>query len=361
VWAALGLVYVWESLGLLFGRERVVVGTETFELPTTRSWLLASPILLLAVVPLIGNWQASSRAGETDTADFAIDMLNSVEPYGILVTVGDNDTFPLWYAQEVLGVRKDVTVANTSLLNTEWYTRQIIRREVFPYDAERGPALYRGREWPQPSGSALKMSMEDANRIPLMQPMSSRQVFTKGDIRAVLEPRMLSRADILVLRMLLDNDERRVHFSRTSVDLAEDLGLGAYAVMQGHTRRVMPQAVVEGGDIVRLPGAGFVDVAASVSLWREFKAPASLIAKGDWIDNPSRGIPFLIVDTGIATAEAATRAGMRGVADSIMATAQDVASAAGFGNIFGPSAPTLPQLPFGDTLVRTPVPGPGRP
>ncbi len=361
VWAALGLVYVWESLGLLFGRERVVVGAETFELPTTRSWLLSSPILLLAVVPMIGNWQASSRAGETDTADFAVDMLNSVEPYGILVTVGDNDTFPLWYAQEVLGVRKDVTVANTSLLNTEWYTRQIIRRAVFEYDAERGPAIYRGREWPKPDGPALKMSMDDADRLPLYQELVSPQVFSKGEIRAVLEPRVISRADILVLRMILDNNTRTIHFSRTSANLAEELGLGDYVVMQGHARKVMPRAVREGGNIVRVPGSGFVDVAASVSLWNEFKAPASLISKGDWIDNPSRGIPFLIMDTGIATAEAAARAGNRVMSDSIMATAQRVAFAAGFGNIFGTAQQTLPALPLGDTLVRTPIPGPARP
>ena len=67
-------------------------------------------------MPLFGNWQSASRAGQTDTADFAADLLNSVEPYGILVTAGDNDTFPLWYAQEVQGIRKDVIVACLSLL-----------------------------------------------------------------------------------------------------------------------------------------------------------------------------------------------------------------------------------------------------
>ena len=103
-------------------------------------------MLALAFVPLFLTWEAASRAGETETRDFAHDLLNSVEPYGILVTVGDNDTFPLWYAQEVEGIRRDVVVANTSLLNTDWYVRQIAKRPVYEYDVERGPEIYKGRE-----------------------------------------------------------------------------------------------------------------------------------------------------------------------------------------------------------------------
>ena len=97
--------------------------------PTQRSWIASSPLLLLAVVPSIANASSASRARHHTTRNIAADLLNSVEPYGVLVTVGDNDTFPLWYAQEVEGIRRDVIVANTSLLNTDWYVRQIIRRQ----------------------------------------------------------------------------------------------------------------------------------------------------------------------------------------------------------------------------------------
>src|SRR5947207_11477311 len=143
VWAALGLVFVWETIAALIRSEKLEVGSETLTLPTRRSWLLSAPVLALALVPLFANWQSASRAGQTDTADFAADLLNSVEPYGVLVTAGDNDTFPLWYAQEVEGIRRDVIVACLSLLNTDWYTRQLLRRPIYEYDSLRGPAIYR--------------------------------------------------------------------------------------------------------------------------------------------------------------------------------------------------------------------------
>ena len=355
VWAALGLVYLWESIAVVFGSEEVEVGKETFDLPTKRSWLVSSPVLAIAFVPLFANWDAASRAGETDTADFAIDLLNSVEPYGILVTVGDNDTFPLWYAQEVLGVRKDVVIANTSLLNTDWYTRQIIRRPVFDYDPAAGPTAFRGKEWRKPTGPVLSMSADEANKIPIAQNMDRAMVFTHNNIRAVLQPRLMTRADILVLRMLIDNPDRAVHFSRTSATLAEELGLGDYTVMQGHVRKVMPDSVVQTANIVPVPGEGMVNVALSKALWDEFKAPASLIRKGDWVDAPSRGIPYLVISTGIATAEALARTDQGAEADKILEISRQVAVAMRFGDIAG-QLPAPPPMSSGDSLVTTPVP-----
>src|SRR5689334_16527524 len=184
VWAALGLLFIWESVASLFGTETRKVGRETLTLPSLKGWRMASPVLALALVPLFTNWKSASRAGHRDTADFAADLLNSVEPYGVLVTVGDNDTFPLWYAQEVEGIRRDVIVANTSLLNTDWYVRQIIRRPVYEYDAAKGPAIYRDKQWKKPSRSPIHMTLTDADSVPAYYPLNSPMNFSSGDLHA---------------------------------------------------------------------------------------------------------------------------------------------------------------------------------
>jgi hypothetical protein len=181
------------------------------------------------MLPLIGNWRAASRAGEWATREWARDVLNSVEPYGILFTYGDNDTFPLWYAQEVEGIRKDVVVANTSLLNTDWYVRQIVRRPVYAYDAAKGPAIYAGTQWKKPSGPPLKMTLDEADSIPQYSVLSQPMRFDHEDLHVTIDPRALSlqdpnggggllqRADIAVLRMIKDSwGERPIYFSRTS-------------------------------------------------------------------------------------------------------------------------------------------------
>ena len=90
------------------------------------------------------NWDDHDRSNRYTAVEMARNYLNSVGPNGILVTHGDNDTFPLWYAQEVENVRTDVRIANTSLLGTDWHIDQMkyAVNESSPLDLTVGPKQY---------------------------------------------------------------------------------------------------------------------------------------------------------------------------------------------------------------------------
>ncbi len=84
-----------------------------------------------AALPIALNWRVESRRSEPGASAarlFAEALLWSVPPRGVLVSGGDNDTFPLWYAQTVLGIRRDVTVVTQPLLGADWYRAQLMRR-----------------------------------------------------------------------------------------------------------------------------------------------------------------------------------------------------------------------------------------
>lgn len=168
-------MWLWGTIASL-GTQAV---TETG--PSRRRLAAAAPVLLLAIVPAVDNWSAASRRNDRTMSSFARDLLNSVEPYGVLVTGGDNDTFPLWYAQEVEGVRRDVTVAVVSLMNTDWFARGMIRRPIHTYDSERGPAVYRDRTWPKPTASPLHLTLDEADSIPQYMIVSQPQRFQVRD------------------------------------------------------------------------------------------------------------------------------------------------------------------------------------
>ncbi|MDQ6611647.1 MAG: DUF2723 domain-containing protein, partial [Gemmatimonadota bacterium] len=354
VWIALGLLYLWETVATLLGATEVKLGGETVLEPNRRSLALSSPLLLVAFLPLIGNWQQASRANQTDTTDFAKDLLNSVEPYGILVTVGDNDTFPLWYAQEVEGVRKDVIVANTSLLNTDWYTRQLIRRPVYEYDAAKGPAVYRNKTWQKPTGSPLKLSFADADAIPLQVAIQENMAFEKGNIVAHPKNRELMRADVLVYYFLRDSyPVRPLYFSRTSGGYPFELGLEHYVVTQGMAKKVVDHEVVAGKDTVLVPGEGFVDVPRSKALWsNEFLATKSLAKRNGWVDDASVGIPDLYVITGMTLAEALARGGEVSASDSVFKQAKSIATAMRREKVFGLDHINSIMQATGDTTLQ---------
>ena len=114
----------------------------------------AVSLLCLGVPALMAqqNWDDHDRSHRKTAVEMAENYLNSVGQDGILVTHGDNDTFPLWYAQEVEGIRTDVRICNTSLLGTDWHIDQMkyAVNESKPLDLKIGPDqyLYGTNEWP---------------------------------------------------------------------------------------------------------------------------------------------------------------------------------------------------------------------
>ena len=135
-------------------------------------------VALTAIVPLImasEGWDDHSRARRRTGVDMAKNYLNSLAPNAIIFTNGDNDTFPLWYAQEVEGIRTDVRVCNLSLLNTDWYIDQMRRRayESAPLpimmDEEkyrqgtRDVVLVERKSQPVDLLEAMALTLDDAN------------------------------------------------------------------------------------------------------------------------------------------------------------------------------------------------------
>jgi hypothetical protein len=280
-------------------------------------WRLGTPVLALALIPLLGNRLSAPRNHETLAADFAIDMLQSVQPYGILITAGDNDTFPLWFAQEVLGVRRDVTLANLSLMNTDWHLRQLKRRETPAFDPTTAAKLWQQPTdtgavpltgaaptgWVRPTGSVFDESQATLDSLPdLMQaptdsvPLASVWVKFAGP--------SISKSDVATLFLIKDNlGKRPIYFSWSDGNYPDNMGLENYLVTEGMVRQLMPHPVTPAGPVINSP-MGFINIDRTRSLLFGVYHPEAAAhdrALG-WFDPPSSSILALyqIVYNGFA-------------------------------------------------------------
>jgi hypothetical protein len=277
------------------------------ELPLERKrWALAASALLIALIPLLGNRLTASRSGETVARDYARDVLQSVDPYALIITTGDNDTFPLWHAQEVEGIRRDVSVVVLSLANTHWYLSQLQRRPPPTFDPETAAPIHRGRVWPKPTTPWMTRFYlaGPADTLPPYALLQQPVMGAVGPISVTIDPRVLGRpylerADLAVLQIIKDQlGKRPIYFSTSTGNVADQLGLSPYLVGEGLVRRVVPAPVAASDSVQFIEGRGFQNVARTrtlaFSVYQGGAAAARKRPRG-WVDAPSQNSLFAYV------------------------------------------------------------------
>ncbi len=298
------------GLGALY---RGLADSLAIRLPEAKRWAAAAPVFLLALIPLAGNHASATRANEYLARDLAIDMLESVEPYGILITAGDNDTFPLWFAQEVLGVRPDVTLANLSLMNTRWHLRQLQRRETPEFDPAKAARVWRPSPaetgvpltdttalapevaWPRPEGSVFQsFTGPQMDSLPEAIAVKRGSGLRVDSLVIAFGQEYLTLQDIATVALIRDNlGKRPIYFSWSDGNYPDGtLGLTEYLLTTGLVRKLMPKPIQEGNGVVLSKTLGFVDVGVTRQLlWETYHwQSATRERPRGWVDVPSASI-----------------------------------------------------------------------
>jgi hypothetical protein len=279
---------IWLGLGVLALAQLVQRWVRREQLRTV---LVAGSCLLVPVMMGVKSWDNHDRSDRYHSVDFAKNMLNSCAANAILFTEGDNDTFPLWYVQEVEGVRRDVRVCNLSLLGMDWYIQQMKRR-VYESDAVPISLAFdkfiKGKNDYVPfyeiasvkAGIDLKQyihlvkSDNPAIQAPLLGggltsilpsqvlflPIDKASVDKAGFVPAALKPLMsdtlqwtlgkkdLYKPELIMLDMIATNNwQRPLYFSSTLTE-AHYLNLKDHMQLEGYAYRLMPVAVPGASD-----------------------------------------------------------------------------------------------------------------
>jgi tetratricopeptide (TPR) repeat protein len=251
--------------------------------PATIVATLVTGVSLLAVPGIMARegWDDHDRSNRYTARDYASNYLNSCAPNAILFTNGDNDTFPLWYAQEVEGIRTDVRVVNLSLLNTDWYIDQIRRKA---YDSEPVPISFKPAQYRQ--GKREQIIITDkglkgyqdiremigfvASDDPNLKfryddrlfdyfpsdkfsiPVDSAAVIANGTVPAYLAGQVVKsidfsidrqyvlKADLMILDLLAHNNWKRPVYFAITVGDESYLGLQDYFQLEGLAYRLVP-------------------------------------------------------------------------------------------------------------------------
>ncbi|MCX6641032.1 MAG: DUF2723 domain-containing protein [bacterium] len=212
---------------------------------------LALLFIALPLNMLVKSSNMQSRAGNYIPWDYSNNILQTCAPNAILFTNGDNDTFPLWYLQEVMGVRKDVRIVNVSLLNTGWYILQLKNDEpkvpmtfnedyISRYLDQNDMTALRMRYWPKDDPkkpTVIRLETPDGGTINWDIPATIHLPTGPSDTGKL---NFLRVQDIMIVDIVRANKWKKPIYFAVTVSNSNMVGLENYLTMEGLALRLNP-------------------------------------------------------------------------------------------------------------------------
>ncbi len=248
---------IWIALGVKGLVELIFESIQNISTAKIISYaIILISIIFVPVNMARTNWFTHDRSKNWVPWDYSYNLLQSAAPNAILFTNGDNDTFPLWYLQDVEGVRRDIRVVNLSLLNTDWYIKQLKNTE--PYGAKKvsisftdeqierlGPAQWQTKKLRLPVSQNViedfrkqgidKYGMLDSNVV-----NNGYLEFTMEGPLRFGEVRAVRVQDIMIKDIVEQNKwQRPIYFAVTTPEDSQ-IGLNDYTIMEGIAQRLVP-------------------------------------------------------------------------------------------------------------------------
>ncbi|NIA29541.1 MAG: DUF2723 domain-containing protein [Actinobacteria bacterium] len=216
----------------------------------TLFWAVIAAFTIMVPINLLAhNYHEHNRSGNYVAYDYSYNILQTCEPNGILFTNGDNDTFPLWFLQEVYGIRKDVRVVNLSLLNTPWYIKQLKHGEPRVPISLTDEQIDRIELAPWKT-QTIKIPVPKSIRGKALADVGERKGLEKpdekfpSDITIKVKPTVFNQAirvqDLMILNILYANQWRKPVYFAVTVSRNNKLGLDKYLRMDGQCFKLVP-------------------------------------------------------------------------------------------------------------------------